>query len=117
MRCAQRLLKARAADAAAAAQLRRVESESDAKIADLRDLDQLHGASAAELARLGRQREAISALQKRLLQEERDTAQAAHAQCRREWQTEYEEERRQAEGVLMDLRVNLQASTHVYSCC
>ena len=101
---AQRLLEARAADAHAAAELRRVKGESDAKNANLRELDQLRDASAAELARLGGLHESVSALQTRLLQEERAEAQAAHAQRRRDWQTEYGEERRQAEGALADLR-------------
>ena len=109
--CAQRLLEARAAGADAAAELRRVTMEIDARAADLSELDQLHEASAAELAKLGRQHEAVSALQKRLLDEERDTAQAAHAQRCRGWQTGFEEERRQAERVLADLHRRAQAST------
>ena len=116
MRRAQHLLEAREADADAAAELRRVLSESDAKTTDLRELDQLHMASAAELARLGRQHEAISALQKRLLRDKRCDAQAAYAQRRRKWQKGYEEERRQAEGVLADLRQKVQASTRDHSC-
>ena len=92
-----------------------MKAETGAKTADMGELDQLHGASAAELAKLGRQREAISALQKRLLQEDRHNAQAAYAKRRQKWQKEYEEERRQAEGVLMDLRQKVQASTHVHS--
>ena len=108
---AQRLLEAWAADAHAAAELRRVKGDSDAKTANLRELDQLRDASAAELAKLGGQHDAVSALQKRLLQEEPAAAQAAHAQRRREWQTEFDEERRQAEGALADLRRQAQAST------
>lgn len=77
--------------------------ETEAKTADLRELDQLHKASAAELAKLGRQHKAISALQERQLQEERSAAQAAHTQRRREWQTEFGKERWQAENVLADL--------------
>ena len=77
--------------------------ETEAKAADLRELDQLHHASAAELAKLGRQHEAISALQERQLQVERGAAQAAHTQRRRKWQTEFGKERRQAENVLADL--------------
>ena len=103
MWCAQRLLEARAADADAAAELRLVTLKTEAKSADLRELDQLHNASAAELAKLGRQHEAISALQERQLQEERSAAQAAHTQRRCEWQAEFGKERRQAESVLADL--------------
>ena len=103
MWCAQRLSEARAADADAAAELRLVAMKTEAKAADLRELDQLRDAGAAELAKLGGQHEAISALQERQLHKERGAAQAAHTQRRREWQTEYGKERRQAENVLADL--------------
>ena len=109
--CAQRLLEARAADADAADELRRVTMEIGAKTADLRALEQLRDASAAELEKLGGQHDAASALQKRLLQEKHDAARAAHARRRREWQTEFDEERRQAEGALADLRRQAQART------
>ena len=111
MWCAQRLLEARAADADAAAELRCVMMECDTKTADLKELDQLHAASTSELAQLGGQHEAISALQERVLLQERDAAQAAYAQRRRDWQTEFDEERCQAKGALADLRRQAQART------